>query len=213
VRVLTGHTPAQLAAAGIRPGTPLTPQRALRGPVVFGDATDPLVAAWTFDDRAGVMTLLRLLERLQADAVMPAQPTLVAFTVSEEVGGLGAKSLCLGERPEVFVAVDGAPIPPEVDVEIDGRPCMWTRDRLAPYDAGLVRDFTALAEGIGLSLQYAAYDSAASDASLARYAGLVPRIACIGHVRENSHGYEVVRLSVFDNVLDILLEFVSQWKI
>ncbi len=212
VRVITGHTPAQLVAAGVRPGTTVAPRRAMRGPVLFGDPADPLAAAWTFDDRAGVMTLLRLLEAAQREDITPQQPTLIAFTVSEEVGGLGAKSLCLSERPEIFMAVDGSPIPPEVDVQIDGRPCMWTRDRLAPYDARLVRDFGALAAAAGTSLQYAAYDSAASDASMVHQAGLAPRIACIGHVRENSHGYEVARLSVFDNVLAVLLKFLTDWK-
>ncbi len=212
VRVITGLTPVQLAEAGIRPGTTLAPRRAMRGPVLFGDPADPLAAAWTFDDRAGVMTLLRLLEAGQQEGIRPQQPTLIAFTVGEEVGGLGAKSLCLRERPEIFIAVDGSPTPPEVDVQIDGRPCMWTRDRLAPYDAQLVRDFGGLAEAVGTSLQYAAYDSAATDASLVHYAGLAPRIACIGHVRENSHGYEVARLSVFDNVLAVLLKFLADWK-
>ncbi len=31
------------------------------------------------------------------------------------------------------------------------------------------------------------------------------RAACFGQVRENSHGYEVARLSVFDNMLRALI--------
>ncbi len=58
-------------------------------------------------------------------------------------------------------------------------------------------------------LQTAVYEGAASDASLVAYAGLAPKIACIGHVRENSHGYEVTRLAVFDNLLNTLIAYMT----
>ena len=64
VRVITGLSPAQLAEAGVRPGSLGVPLRSHCGPVIFGDPADPLVGAWTFDDRMGVVTLLRLLETL-----------------------------------------------------------------------------------------------------------------------------------------------------
>jgi hypothetical protein len=31
-------------------------------------------------------------------------------------------------------------------------------------------------------------------------------------VRENSHGYEVARLSVFENVVKTLVQFVTTWE-
>jgi len=55
------------------------------------------------------------------------------------------------------------------------------------------------------------YDGAASDASLVYSTGGAQRVACFGHVRENSHGYEVARLSVFDNVFKTLVQFVTTW--
>lgn len=212
VRVLTGLTPAQLTAAGVRPGAPATPVRAMRGPVVFGDPADPMVAAWTFDDRMGVVALLRLLERMAQAQIRPDFPLIVAFTTGEEIGGLGAKSLALRERPEIFVAIDGCPTPPEAALALDGRPGIWTKDRLATYDVALVRTLCATAREAGTDLQPAVYQSAASDASLLHYAGLAPRIACFGHVRENSHGYEVARLAVFDHLLDVLVKFVETWQ-
>jgi putative aminopeptidase FrvX len=211
VRVLTGLTPAQLAAAGVRPGSLAAPARAVRGPVLLGDPADPLVGAWTFDDRMGCVALLRLLQWLKDDDVRPAVPTLIAFTVSEEIGGLGAKSLALREQPEVFIAVDGSPTPAEAPLAIDGRPAMWSKDRLAVYDQALLREFLERGAGLGIDIQTAAYTGAASDASLVRAAGLAPRIVCFGHVRENSHGYEVARLSVFDNMLTVLSAFVRDW--
>lgn len=211
VCILTGLSPAQLQAKGVRVGSAGVPTAAGRGPVVFGDAADPLVGAWTFDDRAGVMTLLRLLSRLKAEKIQPLPPTLIAFVTSEELGGHGAKHLARQVQPELFIAVDGAPIPAGVPLQIDGRPAIWSKDRLATYDQRLLQQFCRAAQAVGTELQTAVYDGAASDASLLAYAGLAPRIACIGHVRENSHGYEVARLSVFDNLLNTLGHFVKMW--
>lgn len=210
-RIMTGLTPERLKAAGIRPGTSALPELARRGPVFFGDPSDPLVGAWTFDDRIGVVTLLRLLEHMKKNAIRPALPLLVAFTVSEEVGGHGAKLLVRTEQPEVFIAVDGSPMPPETHLALDGRPGIWAKDADAPYDPRLIKAFMEAAVRAGTELQPVVFDSAASDASLAAYGAGVPRIACIGHVRENSHGYEVIRLSVLDHLLDTLIVFVRSW--
>jgi putative aminopeptidase FrvX len=212
VRILTGLTVEQLKEAGIRPGSTAVPTRNRRGPVLFGEAADPLVGAWTFDDRMGVVALLRLLKRIKEEGIRPFHPTIIAFTVSEEVGGHGAKSLATRKQPEVFISVDGAPIPPNTPLELDGRPAIWSKDRLAHYDQRLLRDLSQAAIEAGTELQPVVYDQAASDASLVSYAGGTQRIACMGQVRANSHGYEVARLSVFDNMLITLVEFMKTWE-
>lgn len=212
VRVLTGLSLAALDELGIRPGSALLPTRDRVGPVVFGPDADPLVAAWTFDDRMGVVALLRLLHQLRIRQVQPQLPLLVAFTVQEEVGGQGAKRVALAERPELFIAVDGCPIPPGAPLALDGRPGIWSKDRIVHYDHGLTLALSAAARAAGTQAQPVVYANAASDASLVFAAGLAPRVACFGHVRENSHGYEVARLSVFDHMLDTLLEFVTTWQ-
>jgi putative aminopeptidase FrvX len=211
-RVLTGLSLAQLREAGVRPGTLAVPIRERRGPVLFGDPVDPLVGAWTFDDRMGVVVLLRLLRAMQEQRIQPHQPTIVAFTTCEEVGGHGAKVLCLRERPTVFISVDGAPMPPGTALTLDGRPAIWSKDRLATYDQPLLQAFLQAAAQAGTELQTAVYDSAASDASLVAYAGLAARIACMGQVRANSHGFEVARLSVFDNMRTTLVAFITSWQ-
>jgi putative aminopeptidase FrvX len=212
VTVLTGLTPAQLKAAGVRPGSTGVPTRERRGPVLFGDPADPLVGAWTFDDRMGVVALLRLLEWVKMEEIRPFHPTIIAFTVSEEVGGHGAKSLAMREQPEIFISIDGAPMPPGTTLELDGRPAIWSKDRLAHYDQPLLQAFCQAALAAGTELQPVVYESAASDASLVSYAGGAQRIACMGQVRANSHGYEVARLSVFDNMLKTLLQFVKGFE-
>jgi putative aminopeptidase FrvX len=212
VRVLTGQTPEQLTRAGIRPGSVGVPLHTTRGPVLFGDPQDPMTAAWTFDDRMGVVALLRLLDEIKQQDIQPYHPTIVAFTVQEEIGGQGAKALANREKPGVFISIDGCPIPPGVPLKLDGRPGIWCYDQLGPYDQELVRFFLSCAQEAGTELQPAAYDRAASDASMVFSSGLTERIVVVGHVRENSHGYEVSRLSVFDNLLKVLVEFMKKWK-
>lgn len=207
-RVITGLSPAQLAAAGVRPGSTAVPVRAMRGPVLFGPADDPLVAAWTFDDRMGVVALLRLLGQLQKEKLTPQNPTIVAFTVHEEGGGQGAKLVAVREQPEIFIAIDGCPMPVGSPLQLDSRPGIWSKDRLTHYDQPLLRQLMHAAERAGTGLQPVVYDGAASDASLVRANGSAARIACFGHVRENSHGYEVARLAVFDSLLAVLVAFV-----
>ncbi|MFN2352054.1 MAG: M42 family peptidase, partial [Kiritimatiellia bacterium] len=63
--VMTGLSEPQLRDAGVHEGAAMVPIRAGRGPVLLGDPGDPLLAAWTFDDRMGVVTLLRLLEEIK----------------------------------------------------------------------------------------------------------------------------------------------------
>ena len=75
VRVLTGLSPAQLARAGVRPGVVAVPTRDGFGPVLFGDPADPLVVAWTFDDRMGCVALLRMLETLAHEGLRPQMDT------------------------------------------------------------------------------------------------------------------------------------------
>jgi len=211
VRILTGLTPAQLRAAGIRPGSSAVPVRQVRGPVLFGDQADPLVGAWTFDDRMGCVALMRMLKAIKEEGVRPYHPTIVAFTVHEEGGGHGAKALAHSERTQIFISVDGCPMPPGVPLQLDGRPGVWSKDSLAHYDQRLVKVLCRAAERAGTELQPVVFDGAASDAGMVYASGGAHRVACLGHVRENSHGYEVARLSVFDNLFKTLVQFITDW--
>ena len=211
VRILTGLTAAQLRQTGVRPGSTAVPARFRCGPVTFGDEADPLVAAWTFDDRMGVVALLRLLEALREEDITPAVPTLVCFTVHEEGGCHGAKVLAQRERPEVFIAIDGCPMPPGSGLALDGRPATWSKDSGTHFDQRLVCAFCAAARAAGTELYTPVYAAAASDATAAYAVGAAERVATIGHVRESSHGFEVARLSVFDNLLATLVQFIRTW--
>ncbi|MCD6416144.1 MAG: M20/M25/M40 family metallo-hydrolase [Planctomycetes bacterium] len=212
VRILTGLSPAQLKAAGVRIGSSAVPARSRRGPVLFGDESDPLVAAWTFDDRMGVVTLLRLLELMKVEDFALARATLICFTVHEEGGCHGAKALAQRERPEVFIAVDGCPMPPGSHLTLDGRPATWSKDSITHFDHGLITALCRAAEQAGTELTTPVYSSTATDASAVYSVGGAERVASIGYVRESSHGYDVSRLSVFDNLLSTLAQFMRTWR-
>ena len=212
VRVLTGLTPEALAQAGVRPGSCAVPLRTVCGPVFLGPQEDPLIAAWTFDDRMGVAVLLRLLAELKQRGIRPARPTLICFTVHEEGGCHGAKVLAHAEKPEVFIAIDGCPMPPGAPLKLDGRPGVWSMDKVCHYDQRLVRALMTAGQEAGTELQPVVYEGAASDASMVYGTGGAPRVAVMGHVRENSHGYEVARASVFGNVLKTLVRFLEVWE-
>ena len=102
-------------------------------------------------------------------------------------------------------------MPPGSPLELDGRPAIWSKDRLGHYDQRLLQALCQAARDAGTELQPVVYDSAASDASLVYYAGGAQRIACVGQVRANSHGYEVARLSVFDHMLNTLVQFMRDF--
>ncbi len=212
VRILTGLTPEQLRASGVRIGSTAVPARSRCGPVIFGNESDPLVAAWTFDDRMGVVTLLRLLEAMKRESIIPARATLICFTVHEEGGCHGAKVLAQRERPEVFIAVDGCPMFPGSHLALDGRAAAWTKDRSAHSDQRLVRALCHAAELAGTELGTPVYTVASSDASAVYGVGAAERVVTVGHVRESSHGFEIARLSVFDSLLATLVKFMETWE-
>jgi putative aminopeptidase FrvX len=211
VRILTGMSNIELSDAGVRPGTGITPKRNTRGPILFGDQKDPMVAAWTFDDRMGAAVLLKLLDIMKAEGIRPKRPTIIAFTTQEEVGGVGAKVLARNLMPETFIAIDGCSIIPGSGLQLDGNPGIWTKDQMAQYDSGLIKYLRNTAREIGTNLQTVVYENTFSDAGMVYSIGCAQRVVCFGHIRENSHGYEVARLSVFDNVLKILVKFIQDW--
>jgi len=92
---------------------------------------------------------------------------------------------------------------------LNGAAGIRSKDTQPHYDQQLLQEFCRIASDAGVKLQPVVYDGAASDA----YAvGGAQRVGCIGYVRENSHGYEVMPLSAFDNLLSVLVAFVKQWK-
>ncbi|MBT7864573.1 MAG: M20/M25/M40 family metallo-hydrolase [Gemmatimonadetes bacterium] len=209
-RLLTGLTPSQLQDAGVRAGTCAVPAADRRGPSIFGPSADPLVSAWLFDNRGGSLVLIELLRRLLAESITPSHTLHLCFMVQEEGGLLGAKGWASRHEVETFIAVDSTPMPAETRLALDGRPATWSKDRGAHFHQGLIAELDAAATHAGTELQYAVYTAAASDATGVLEIGAAPRCATIGYPRENSHGYEVVRWSVFGHLINTLFEYVTR---
>ena len=209
-KIITGQSPKALADRGIRAGAAAVPVRAVRGPFLFGDEAFPWVGAWTFDNRLAIVSCLQALTTMQREGITPRSPLTLVFTVEEEIGCLGAKVFALRERPDIFIAVDGSPLVPECPVTLDGRPGIRSRDRMATYDQDLLREISRLSADAGVKLQPVVYSGAASDASLVYSIGASPRVACLGYIRESSHGFEVTPLSTFDLLTTTLTALFSQ---
>jgi putative aminopeptidase FrvX len=209
-RLLTGLTPAQLQQRGVRVGTCAVPAAHMRGPTPFGPVEDPLVSAWLFDNRGGSLVLIELLRRMLQEKVRPTSPLNLCFMVQEEGGLLGAKGWAHRHAVETFIAVDSSPMPAGTQLTLDGRPATWSKDRGAHFHQGLIAELAAAATAAGTQLQYAVYAAAASDATGVLEVGAAQRCATIGYPRENSHGYEVVRWSVFGHLIDTLFEYVTK---
>jgi putative aminopeptidase FrvX len=205
-RVITGLDRAELAKAGIRPGSTGVPVTEGRGPLLLGSGGNRLVAAWTLDVRAGVVVLLQLLRQLTERSIEPPIPTIIAFTIHEDVGCHGAKVLAQRERPEIFIAVDGCPWTRGTAVEVNDQPAAFSKDLLAHYDQRLIHTFAQAAKNAGTELQTALLSNAFSDASAVYNSGGAQRVGILGHVRYNSHGFEVAKLGVFPKLLNTLLQ-------
>ncbi len=209
VWIETGLGLKELGQAGVRPGSLAVPHASHRGPVIFGRPGQELAAAWTFDDRLGCALQLEILSQLQATRERPRHPTVFAFTHHEEGGGHGAKNVARALQPEAFIAIDGAPMPPDTPLVMDDRPATWAKDALAHYDHALLQEIIAAGREVGVEVQSVVYASAASDASMAFNAGHTDRALVFGCVRGNSHGYEMLRVGALDNTCKTLYRFVT----
>ena len=210
VRIITGLSPQELKAAGVRPGSSAVPVKEGRGPYVFGRKSSPLISAWSFDDRAGVAILLLLLKTFKERGFRPSSPLIIAFTVHEEGGCYGARAMAMREKPEIFIAVDGCAITDQAVLKLDGRPGIWSKDAVCNYDQRLIRELLESAREADTELQPVVYEKSFSDASAICQAGAAARVAVLGHVCQNSHGFELARLSVFENVMRTILNYTEK---
>lgn len=99
----------------------------------------------------------------------------------------------------------------DAPLKLDGRPAIWIKDAKICYDQRLIAALLHAANVAGVALQRAVYSKPSSDASAVYDSGAAPAVAFLGHVRENSHGFEIARLSVFDHVHAILVQLMKTW--
>ena len=211
VKVVTGLTPKTLEKDGIKAGTLITILDSERGPIIMGEESKPMIASWTFDDKMGIVTLIRLLEAVKKQDFKPHLNLIIAFTTTEEIGCFGAKYLAQTLKPTYFIAVDGCPFATESSMVLD-LPGIRIRDRTFFYSKELINALSQSALDIGTELQQLVYTVSGSDAGYVGNIGASPHTACVGHIRLNSHGYEIAYLSVFENLYKILWSFITAFK-
>lgn len=211
VKVITGLNPETLDNFGIKVGTLITILDSERGPIIMGEESKPMIASWTFDDKMGIVTLIRLLVALKKQEFKPHINLVIAFTTTEEVGCFGAKYLAQSLKPNYFIAVDGCPFASESPMVLD-LPGIRIRDRTFFYSKELINELTQSALNAGTELQQLVYTLSGSDAGYVGNIGASPHTACIGHIRLNSHGYEIAYVSVFEKLYRTLWSFITAFK-
>jgi len=204
--VETKCSPAELEAAGIRPGTRAVVGKHRKRPFRLRD----WIASYTLDNKASVAVLLELARSLSDPDVTPEVTVYLVASAKEEVGALGALYFSNRTRLEAIVALEICPLSPEYPIEDGDRPVLIAQDGYGIYDEGLNRDLRSAAADIDLPVQLAVLDGFGSDASLAVKFGHVARGACLGFPTQNTHGYEVAHLGAIANCARLLTAYCQR---
>lgn len=166
---------------------------------------DEYVCGYALDDKAAVVILLILADRLKEQA--PLHDLCLAMTASEEGTSSGAQYICRQTGPFNVIAVETAPIAEEYPIKMSAQPVVIFKDSDYHYSPELSRDLIAAGRRCGVECQRAVVRSFGCDASTSAKAGLCARAACIGFPTENTHGYEITPLTVLENCINVLSEY------
>jgi putative aminopeptidase FrvX len=197
----TKRPPAELAAAGIRPGTRVVVGKHRKQPFRLGD----YIASYTLDNKASVAVLLTLAERLQ-------QPPVTVYLVAsakEEVGAIGALYFTQRQRLEALIALEICPLAREYPIQAGDAPVLLSQDAYGLYDEGLNREIRRAATSHDLPIQLAMISGFGSDGSIAMKFGHVARAACLSFPTHNTHGYEIAHLGAIAHCADILEHYCN----
>ena len=176
--IFTGHTRETLRGMGVVPGVRVVcADRDIRN-------INGFVAGRFMDDRADVVSWILALQSLKGKNL----PVRFAATVSEEVGGEGARWIMGEMRPEVCIALELGPDVPDAPIQINKFPTMWVTDSYATASTEDIRRVRALEPDI----QFQALSRGGSDASCGASEGLCARPITLGLPMLNTHGYELI---------------------
>jgi putative aminopeptidase FrvX len=195
----TKCTGAELAAAGIRPGTRMVIGKHRKRPVQLKD----YVASYTLDNKASVAILLALAESLK----QPAVDIYLVASAKEEVGAIGALYFSQQQHLDALIALEICPLAPEYPIEPGIAPVILSQDGYGIYDEALNRQLRQVAQKRDMPVQLATLSGFGSDASIAMKFGHVPRAACLAFPTQNTHGYEIAHLGAIANCIQLLRSF------
>lgn len=204
VYVFTGRTPAELDAAGVRPGTRVCVDRSKRVLTEIGD----YIGCYFLDDRAPVTALLMAARSMQESGRRPVDDVYFVFTTSEELGGVGG-SYASRQLPDgLTVALEVGPTEEEYRTTVSGGPIVAYSDALCVYDKDVADRLMQVATSLGYEPQAAVLGAFESDASHAKANGLTARAALLCIPTLSTHGYEVIAADAISRMTATLVEFL-----
>ena len=195
----------ELLAQGVHPGSKVVVSRQRKEPVRIGD----FIGTYALDDKGAVAVLVSLAALLASDP--PPQDTYLVFSSTEENAGGGGPFAARTLPGDTYIALEIAPVAAEYGVVAGDAPVLVYKDAYNVYDEGLLRYFADLAKELGINVQYAAFESYGTNASIARKVAAVGRIAAVAFPCQNTHGFEVAHLDALTNLTTLLLTFVQRW--
>jgi putative aminopeptidase FrvX len=199
--VETKRSVADLAAAGIRPGTRMVIGKHRKRPFRMGD----YIASYTLDNKASVAILLELAARVK----QPAVDTYLVASAKEEVGAIGALYFANRVRLNALIALEICPLSAEYPIADGDAPVLLSQDGYGLYDEDLNADLRQVGDRQKIPLQLATISGFGSDGSIAMKFGHVPRAACLSFPTQNTHGYEIAHLGAIDHCIELLVGYLE----
>lgn len=207
VYVFTGHTPDELTAAGVHPGTRVCVHHSKRNFVEFGD----YIGGYFMDDRAPAAALLHAVRRLAEADRSPAGDLYVVFTGNEEIGGIGGSYASRTLPGDLTIALEVGPAEAEYGATCSGGPIVAYSDAESVYDKAVADALMTVAAERGWMPQAAVLGAFESDSSHAKAGGLSARAGLLCIPTLSTHGYEVITRDAIDAMADVLVGFLECW--
>lgn len=206
VYVFTGHTPDELSAAGVLPGTRACVHTSKRTLI---DVGADYLGCYFMDDRAAVTALLDTARRMAEGDQRPTGDAYFVFTTSEEVGGVGGSYASRTLPGDLTIALEVGPAEAEYDTSCSRGPIVAYSDAESVYDKPVADRLLGIATDLGLSPQPAVLGAFESDASHAKGSGLVARAGLLCLPTLSTHGYEVIARRAIPDMSAVLVEFLT----
>jgi len=206
VYVFTGRTPAELEAAGIRPGTRVCVDRSKRTLTEIGG----YVGSYFLDDRAAVTAALLAARAMKESGRRPVDDVYLVFTTNEELGGVGGSYASRHLPDGLTLALEVGPTEREYHTSVAGGPIVAYSDALCVYDKDVADRLMDVAASLGFAPQAAVLGAFESDASHAKANGLTARAGLLCIPTLSTHGYEVIAADAVPQMTATLVEFLLQ---
>lgn len=188
VHVVTRLSKAEVADAGIRPGTRVVMSQHWRKPFKLVDST----AAHFMDDRAPVAAVLQAIAHLVKDSPTLENDVYFAFTTMEEETNAGALFAARHLPCRIAVAVEVGPVAQEYGTELSANPIIVAGDEKGHYTRSVTDRLIAATQRAGYTPQVGLLVDFASDVSAILSIGGLGQAGCIAIPTESTHGYEII---------------------